>query len=252
MAEELRIAMVGARGRMGRAVADVLAESDDARLALAVDREAGDGVLGLEALVISSADVDVAIDFTHASSAVDVFEACAGMPLVTGTTGLDEEGRAALEKLATVQPVVHAPNMSVGVNLLFHLAKVATELAGEGFDAEIVEMHHRHKTDAPSGTAARLAEVVSAAKELGPEAWRFGRSGQVGARTRDEIGVMTLRGGSVIGDHTLYLAGSDEVLELTHRAGSRSIFARGAVHAARWVRSRPPGLYSMSDVLGIS
>jgi 4-hydroxy-tetrahydrodipicolinate reductase len=172
---------------------------------------------------------------------------------VIGTTGLDERAEAAIDALAARAPVVVAPNMSPGVTLFFHLAARAAELLGPDYDAEIVEMHHRRKVDAPSGTAVRLGEVVARAKGFDPErAVVHGRSGQVGARPREEVGVMTLRGGDVIGDHTLVLAGEGERLELTHRASSRDIFARGAVRAARWVVGQPPGRYDMADVMGIA
>jgi 4-hydroxy-tetrahydrodipicolinate reductase len=142
--------------------------------------------------------------------------------------------------------------MSVGVTLLFWLASRAAAMLGEGFDAEIVEMHHRHKVDAPSGTAKRLAEVVAQARSVDlAEAGTYGRSGQVGARRPEEIGVMALRGGDVVGDHTLILAGPGERVELTHRAHSREIFARGALRAALWVAGKPAGTYDMGDVIGV-
>ncbi|MCA9582431.1 MAG: 4-hydroxy-tetrahydrodipicolinate reductase, partial [Myxococcales bacterium] len=171
--------------------------------------------------------------------------------LVVGTTGLDDGAHRALQDAASVVPVVFAPNFSVGVNVLFHLAREATRLLGSDYDAEIVEMHHRHKVDAPSGTAVRLADVVREAKGVGNDALVYGRQGQVGARKADEIGVMTLRGGDVIGDHSLILAGEGERLELGHRAGDRGLFARGAVRAALWTRGQEPGFFGMEHVLGI-
>ena len=172
--------------------------------------------------------------------------------MVIGTTGLDASTRAALERAAERVPIVFAPNYSQGVNALYFLAARATELLGPDFDAEILEIHHRHKVDSPSGTAVRLGEVVAQAKQLDPErVVTHGRSGQVGARPLDEVGVMALRGGDVVGEHTLYLVGEGERVELTHRATDRTIFARGAVRAARWVVSRPAGLYDMTDVMGI-
>lgn len=263
-----RVALHGATGRMGRAIVAVLAESSELALVAAfgspqdgeLGRDAGElagtrklgvpiGVLG------DSLEADVVIDFSTPDALSTLASRCAAsrVALVSGTTGLAAPHQAALDELAKVAPVVHAPNMSVGVNVLFHLAEVATRLLGPAFDAEIVEMHHRHKVDAPSGTAVRLAERVAAARGLDPEAAVVhGRSGQVGPRKDDEIGVMTLRGGGVVGEHTLVLAGPGERVELVHRAQDRSIFARGAVRAASWVVGKKPGRYDMPDVLGIS
>lgn len=265
----VRVALNGATGRMGRAIVQVLAEDGGCELAQAFTRE-GDSALGRDAgelaqvgvldvpITALSADTqleaDVAIDFTTPGGTLGIARLSerARVPLVSGTTGLDSAGLAALDKLAAHVPVVHAPNMSVGVTLLFHLAELATALLGRDFDPEIVEMHHRHKVDAPSGTAVRLAERVALARGLDPErVVVHGRSGHTGARRDDEIGVMTLRGGGVVGEHTLLLAGPGERLELTHRAQDRSIFARGAVRAAKWVLSQRPSRYDMTDVLGI-
>ncbi len=264
---EVRVALHGATGRMGRAIVAVIAEDPNARLAgayaapddAAMGRDAGElagvGALGVcVASLPDTLDADVVIDFTHPGAVEAVAARCqvARVPLVSGTTGLGAEQERALDALAEQVPVVHAPNMSVGVNVLFHLAELATRLMGPDFDAEIVEMHHRHKVDAPSGTAVRLAERVAHARGLDPnEAVVHGRSGQVGARRDDEIGVMTLRGGGVVGEHTLLLAGPGERLELTHRAQDRSIFARGAVRAAHWIVDAHPGRYDMADVLGL-
>jgi len=265
-----RIALSGATGRMGRAIVRVLAEDEGCELVQAfthpedpsVGRDAGElaqvGALAVPVAALdadTTLDADVVIDFTTPEGTGLVAGLCDGprVPLVSGTTGLDGACLAQLDALAEHVPVVYAPNMSVGVTLLFHLAELATELAGGDFDPEIVEMHHRHKVDAPSGTAVRLAERVAAARGLDPkEAVVHGRSGRVGPRRDDEIGVMTLRGGGVVGEHTLFLAGPGERLELTHRAQDRSIFARGAVRAARWVVAKHPGRYDMADVLGIS
>lgn len=201
------------------------------------------------------ANVEVVIDFSTALATEKLLPMCAGqqIPMVIGTTGLTGSTRAGLERAAEMLPIVFAPNYSQGVNALYFLAARATELLGPPFDAEIVEIHHRHKVDSPSGTAVRLAEVVSAAKTLDAErAVTHGRSGHVGTRPGAEVGVMALRGGDVVGEHTLYLLGEGERLELTHQATDRSIFARGALRAAHWVISRPAGLYDMADVMGIS
>ena len=254
---------------MGQSIAAVLADDLDANLVAAMDRE-GCELIGRDMGALAGAapsgvcitsdveeflsNVEVVIDFSIPSATAKLMPLCAGqhIPMVIGTTGLDTSTRAGLERAAERAPIVFAPNYSQGINALYFLAARATELLGPAFDAEIVEIHHRHKVDSPSGTAVRLAEVVSAAKQLDSErVVSHGRSGQVGARPLEEVGVMALRGGDVVGEHTLYLVGEGERIELTHRATDRSIFARGAVRAARWVVSRPAGLYDMADVMGI-
>jgi 4-hydroxy-tetrahydrodipicolinate reductase len=266
-----RIAVHGAAGRMGRNIVTVLAEDKAATLVSAIDR-AGHATLGQDAGVLAGLPeplgvaltavlpaalehAEVAIDFSSPEAARALFKACTErrVGVVVGTTGLDATTRAAIDSLAKVSPVVLAPNFSVGVNVLWALAAQAVRLLGPEYDIEIVEMHHHHKVDAPSGTAVRLTEVVAQARGLDPaRAVVAGRRGQVGARRPDEIGVHALRGGDVVGDHTLVLAGPGERVELTHRAHTREIFARGAVRAAHWVCGRAPGLYEMSDVLGIT
>ena len=254
---------------MGQSIAAVLTDDLDAHLVAAMDREGCEqigrdmGVLigGAPSGVCITSDVEeflsnveVVIDFSIPAATAKLMPLCAGqhIPMVIGTTGLDVSTRAGLERAAERVPIVFAPNYSQGINALYFLAARATELLGPAFDAEIVEIHHRHKVDSPSGTAVRLAEVVSSAKQLDPErVVSHGRSGQVGARPLEEVGVMALRGGDVVGEHTLYLVGEGERIELTHRATDRSIFARGAVRAARWVVGRPAGLYDMADVMGI-
>ena len=254
---------------MGQSIASVLSDDPQANLVAAMDR-AGSELIGRDmgeltgqtpsGVCVTSdveeflSNVEVVIDFSIASATAKLLPLCAGqhIPMVIGTTGLDAETRAALERAAERLPIVFAPNYSQGVNALYFLAARATELLGPTFDAEIVEIHHRHKVDAPSGTAVRLGEVVAEAKDLDPEqAVSHGRSGHVGARPSQEVGVMALRGGDVVGEHTLYLVGEGERIELTHRATDRSIFARGAVRAAHWVVDRPAGLYDMADVMGI-
>ena len=265
----VQVAIHGAAGRMGQSIAAVLDDDLDAKLVAAMDRE-GCELVGRDMGVLAGGEpsgvsitsdveeflsnVEVVIDFSIAAATAKLLPICAAqhIPMVIGTTGLDSSTRAALERAAERVPIVFAPNYSQGVNALYFLAARATELLGPGFDAEIVEIHHRHKVDSPSGTAVRLGEVVSAAKQLDPErAVTHGRSGQVGARPLEEVGVMALRGGDVVGEHTLYLVGEGERIELTHRATDRSIFARGAVRAAHWVVGRPAGLYDMADVMGI-
>ena len=266
----LQVTMHGAAGRMGRAIIGVLDESTQAQLHAAVEHAqaaslgadphvlAGRPARGLAVgadLPAALVGASVLIDFSLPTASEAVIAACraARVPLVMGTTGLSAPQRAALDALSRELPVVFAPNYSQGVTALFHLAKRATELLGPDFQAEITEIHHRHKVDAPSGTAMRLAEVVAEAKGLAlGEAGVYGREGQVGARGADELGVFALRGGDVVGEHTLFLFGEGERIEVTHRATDRTIFARGAVRAAAWVVGQPPGLYDMFDVMGVA
>ncbi|MFN7702359.1 MAG: 4-hydroxy-tetrahydrodipicolinate reductase [Deltaproteobacteria bacterium] len=265
--EVARAVVHGAAGRMGRAVVRAIHERADIALVAAVDRaegtclglDAGElaGVGPMQVLLAASLrddlDAQVVIDFSasEATEALASQAAARGLALVVGTTGLEPRAHDALALAARTVPVVVAANTSVGVTVLCHLAELATKLLGSGFDAEIVEMHHNKKLDAPSGTALRLADAVLSARGLDRSALRTGREGKPGARTRDEVGVLALRGGDVIGDHTLVLAGEGERVELTHKATDRTLFARGAVRAASWVLGRPAGLYDMRDVLGL-
>jgi 4-hydroxy-tetrahydrodipicolinate reductase len=265
----VQVAIHGAAGRMGQSVASVLTDDLEANLVAAMDR-ADSELIGQDMGMLTGrapsgvkitsdveeflSNVEVVIDFSIAPATAKLLPICAGqhIPMVIGTTGLDPETRAALERAAERVPIVFAPNYSQGVNALYFLAARATELLGSAFDAEILEIHHKRKVDSPSGTAIRLGEVVAAAKELDPErVVTHGRSGHVGLRPLQEVGMMALRGGDVVGEHTLYLIGEGERVELTHRATDRSIFARGAVRAAHWVVGRPAGLYDMADVMGI-
>ncbi|GAB4216209.1 MAG: 4-hydroxy-tetrahydrodipicolinate reductase [Sandaracinaceae bacterium] len=262
----VRVVVHGAAGRMGRANVRAIVEDGGCRLVGAVEH-AGSAHLGVDAGILAGVaptgvaivgglgalEADVLVDFSRseASEAIAPLAAERGWALVVGTTGLEPSALRALEAAASRVPVVIAPNTSVGVTVLFHLAELATRLLGDGFDAEIVEMHHNKKADAPSGTALRLADVVLTAKGLDRSALRTGREGKPGPRTRGEVGVLALRGGDVIGDHTLVLAGEGERVELAHKATDRSLFARGAVRAAKWTAGRPAGLYDMRDVLGL-
>jgi 4-hydroxy-tetrahydrodipicolinate reductase len=198
---------------------------------------------------------DAVIDFTRAELLAHHAELAArhSAALVVGTTGFDETSRAALNKAAEKIPVVLAANMSVGVTLLGQLVRqVAAKLDANDFDIEIVEMHHRHKIDAPSGTALALAQAAAEGRAVGlGDVARKSRDGQIGPRPAGEIGISTVRGGDVVGDHTVIFAAEGERIELTHKASSRQIFARGAVRAALWATGRKPGLYSMLDVLGL-
>jgi 4-hydroxy-tetrahydrodipicolinate reductase len=264
----LGVALHGAAGRMGRTVMKLVHEAADLSLIAAVDgpdspelgRDAGQ-LAGLPELGVRVTDriesvleADVVVDFSLPRALPRLFDALQSkrVPLVLATTGLDAALQARLSELARVQPVVAAGNYSTGVAVLYHLAERASALLPE-FDIEIVEMHHRHKVDAPSGTALGLLDAAARGRgqEDGRELAVYGRQGHTGARSAREIGVMSLRGGEVIGDHTLLLAGHGERIELTHRAGDRELFAHGALRAARWVADKPPGRYGMAQVLGL-
>ena len=230
---------------MGQAIA-AAAEGADAVIVASLDQ--GDD------LAKEIAGCDVVVDFSHSSATNAICEAClgAGKPLVSGTTGHSKEERAFLETAAKSLPIVLAPNFSVGVNTLFWLTRKAAELLGKDFDLEIVETHHRLKKDAPSGTARRLAEILCQVRKLDyAKNVAHGREGMTGERSAGEIGLHSIRGGDVVGDHTVAFAGPGERLELAHKASSRETFAVGALRAARWIIGRPSGLYSMEDVLGL-
>ncbi|MFT3921415.1 MAG: 4-hydroxy-tetrahydrodipicolinate reductase [Myxococcales bacterium] len=264
----LKIAMHGAAGRMGRAVVRLISEAEDLTLSAAIDsaqskylgRDAGElaGVTSLGVPVSAGLDAiavaDVVIDFSLPVALDALLDAAErhAKPLVVATTGLSPQQRARIDELAKRVPLVAAPNYSTGVAVLYHLAERASALLKE-FDLEIVEMHHRNKIDAPSGTALGLAEAAARGRKLDArEHAVYGREGHPGARTDQEIGIMTLRGGDVIGDHTLMLAGPGERLELSHKASDRALFARGALRAARFVAAQNrPGRYGMNDVLGL-
>jgi 4-hydroxy-tetrahydrodipicolinate reductase len=250
---------------MGRAVARLcqaasdiqvvgaIAHPDDPDLAKDLGALSGVDNMGVEVsadLASGLLGAEVVIDFSLAPAVAQLVAVAAknGVALVIGTTNLDALTVTALEKAATRVPVLWARNMSLGVQVLAELVETAIQRLGPGFDAEIVEVHHRHKVDAPSGTALRLADAVKAAR---PESkLLYGRHGQPGARSDNEVGVMALRGGDVIGDHTVFLFGNGERLELTHRATSRDLFAHGAVAAARYLVGKKPGMYSIADVVG--
>ena len=263
-----RVAILGACGRMGVALARCAQGCDDLALAAAIEREdhpdlgrdlgtvAGLEPLGL-AVTADAAALDaaqVAIDFTrHDVVPVNAERAAeAGRAMVIGTTGLDADEAARVRAAAERVPIVWAPNMSLGVNVLFELVRQAAAALGLAFDAEIVEVHHRRKIDAPSGTALELGRRVATGREQDFDAVvRHGREGRTGARPAGEIGMHAVRAGDVVGDHTVVFGSDHERLELTHRASSRDAFAMGALRAARWVAGRPAGLYDMKDVLGL-
>lgn len=260
----MRIAVHGATGRMGRAivrlaretygfdVVGAIAHADAPEQGRDIGELSGVGPLG----VIVTPDVtsgilgaDAIIDFSVAPAVTLLAKAAerAKIPLVSGTTGLGDEAKNAIEAATRSIPVLWAANMSLGVEVLAELVKQATLQLGPGFDIEIVEAHHRAKVDAPSGTALRLADAAREARE-GLHA-RYGREGVVGARPSDEIGVLAIRGGDVIGDHTVHLLGPGERIELTHRATSRELFAHGALRAAKWIVGKAPGRYAIRDLV---
>ena len=260
----MKIALHGATGRMGLALAALArADADVAIVGAAaapgdpgVGKDLGDlaggGSLGVEVTEdVASAllGADVVIDFTVARAVRPLLAlaARAKVAVVSGTTNLDAETLAALERTALTVPVLWAPNMSLGVQVLAELVEMAVRKLGPGFDAEIVEIHHRRKVDSPSGTAKRLADAVRAAR---PDAREIhGRDGEVGARTDAEVAVLGVRGGDVVGDHTVYLLGPSERVELTHRASNRDVFAHGALRAARFLVGKAAGRYTIADVL---
>lgn len=240
----LKILLNGAKGRMGQTIAG-LAASMDATITAGID--VGDN----PAQYLD--DCDVVIDFSGHQATGKLLELVATKrkPIVIGTTGHAAEEKKHLLALAAKVPCVWAGNFSVGVNLLFALTRRASAVLGSDYDAEVIEMHHRFKKDAPSGTAARLLEIILEERKLTASALKHGRSGITGERQPTEVGVHALRGGDVVGDHTVLFAALGERLELTHKAGDRGIFARGAIRAAHWVVKQAPGVYDMQDVLGL-
>lgn len=256
------LAVLGPSGRMGRRVIELAAGRTDAQVRAAIDRPDSPligQVLADGVVVTANVDTGLAgcaayIDFTTPESTAAAARAArqAGVAAVVGTTGLTAAAEAELERLAEVAPVLVAANFSLGVNLLLVLAETAARALGQDFDFEVVELHHRHKRDAPSGTALALARALADGRgQKLDEVLRPARAGEVGARPPGEIGVFGLRGGEIIGEHTAYLIGDSERLEITHRAGSRDLFAIGALRAALWLAGRPPGRYAMRDVLGL-
>lgn len=263
----IKVAIHGAGGRMGRAIVENLVGAEEISIVGAIEARhsphlghdvgllAGAGNVGVEIsqdIAAGLMGADVVIDFSTAAAVPALLQAAmrAKVAVVSGTTRLDATSERLLQDTAAVAPVLWEPNMSLGVHVLTHLAAVATRMLGPTFDVEISETHHRAKIDAPSGTAARLAEAIEGVRPTARAV--YGREGEVGARTDDEVGVLVLRGGDVIGDHTVHLLGHGERLELTHRATNRVLFAHGAVLAARVVAKKKPGRYSMTDVIAAS
>ncbi len=265
----VRVAVAGAAGRMGKAVIKAVTENKNAELVSALEggghpmlgkdagEVAGTGRLGIkitEGLGRALKKADVIIDFTHPDVSMRCLDEVVRQKkaAVIGTTGFSHSQRERIKELSKSARIVMAPNMSVGVNLLFKLVGLVSSIIGRDYDIEIIEAHHRHKKDAPSGTAIRLAEV--AASTLGRDLDRvavYERKGIIGERSDEEIGIQSIRAGDIVGDHTVIFAGPGERIELTHRAHSRSTFAEGAVRAALWIIDKDNGLYDMNHVLGL-
>ncbi len=256
----MKIAVCGAAGRMGQAIMSVVKTDENVQVTGALEYE-NSPALGMGNPQIAPIcdlekylpESDAMIDFTNPDSTLKNLETAKKfkIPVVIGTTGFISEQKEKIEDAAKVIPIVMSPNMSVGVNILFKLVEEVAKLIPD-YDIEIVELHHNKKKDAPSGTAAKLAEVAATAigKNIS-EVGVYGRKTLLGERRKDEIGILSVRAGDIVGDHTVYFAGSGERIELTHRAHSRETLAAGAVRAAKWLIGKEPGLYNMRDVLGI-
>jgi 4-hydroxy-tetrahydrodipicolinate reductase len=265
---QLNIAVAGASGRMGQMLVEAIGAAPDAALAGALDR-AGAPSVGSDAGAFSGQLTGVAIqselakglasaqfliDFTRPEGTLKHLEYCAahGIKMVIGTTGFDEAGKAAIRAAAEKTAIVFAPNMSVGVNVTLKLLEMAAHSLSEGYDIEIVEAHHRHKVDAPSGTALKMGEVIADA--LGRDLKQcavYGREGVTGERDPSTIGFATIRGGDIVGDHTVLFAGTGERIEISHKSSSRVTYAHGALRAARFLADKATGLYDMQDVLAL-
>ena len=266
----IRIAVVGASGRMGLCLIRAAALAERTALAIAISRPGSDAVgkdagelAGIAALGVKVVDdfaavvdqIDVLIDFTRPDTSMAFIELCrqAGKKIVIGTTGFSDVQKAVIAEASKDVAIVLAPNMSVGVNLALKLLEMTAKVMGDYTDIEVIEAHHRHKVDAPSGTALRMGEVIADA--LGrnlKDCAIYGREGNTGERDRKTIGFSTIRAGDIVGEHTVMFADEGERLEITHKATSRMTFANGAVRAAVWLMDKPNGLYDMQDVLGLS
>ena len=263
-----KIAIAGSAGRMGRALLEVVSQAPDMQLSAALER-AGSPYLGKDAgeLIGTICDVkiiydfaaalsesDTLIDFTRPEATMAHLAACraAGVKMVIGTTGLTAEEKSTLKAASEEIAIVFAPNMSVGVNVTFKLLEIAAKVLNEGYDIEIIEAHHRHKVDAPSGTALRMGEVIAQAldRDLDKVAV-YGREGETGERQSDTIGFATIRAGDIVGEHTAMFAGIGERIEISHKASSRMTFAMGALRAVRFLADKQHGLFDMQDVLGL-
>lgn len=265
-----KVAIAGAGGRMGQTLVKVINEHDSLTVGAATSEPGSDeiganayqlagiakgDVTVVESLDSVAEDFEVLIDFTVPIASVAHLEQCVRLnkPVVLGTTGFSDEQKNQIAEAAKFIPVVFAPNMSVGVNLMLGLLELAAEKFADDFDIEIIEAHHRHKVDAPSGTALKMGEVIADA--LGRDLKKcaiYGREGVTGPRDRETIGFETIRAGDIVGDHTALFAGDGERIEITHKASSRRAFATGAARAAKWVLAQRPGQYDMLDVLGMN
>ena len=264
----IRIAVVGASGRMGRMIIESTLKDGQARLVSAIDqpglsaigKDAGE-LVGMPCGVPVTIDVEAGIaqaecliDFTRPEGTLEHLALCRRhkVAIVIGTTGFDEAGKQSIADAAREIPLVFAPNMSVGVNMVFKLLETASRILSQGYDIEIFEAHHKHKIDAPSGTALRMGEVV--AKALGRDLKKcavYGREGLTGERDPSTIGFATVRGGDIVGDHTVMYCGTGERVEISHKAGSRMPYALGSLRAARFLADKSSGLFDMQDVLGL-
>ncbi len=268
MTQPIRYAIAGSAGRMGKTLIEAVMADPHAVLAAALEQPGSPDIgkdaaqfLGTPSGVTIGHDVDAAlakadclIDFTRPEGSLVHLEVCRrrGVHMVIGTTGFDVAGKQSIEAASKDIPVVFAPNMAVGVNAVFKLLDVAARILNEGYDIEVIEAHHRHKVDAPSGTALRMGEVVAAAlgRDLGDCAV-YGREGHTGERPATQIGFSTIRGGDIVGDHTVLFAGTGERIEITHKSASRMSYALGSLRAGRFLQGRRSGLFDMQDVLGL-
>jgi 4-hydroxy-tetrahydrodipicolinate reductase len=262
------VAIAGSGGRMGRTLIEAVLAADDARLAAALEapgnpllgKDAGElvgqacGVAVSDDVAAALAQADCLIDFTRPEGTLQHLAAARkrGVHMVIGTTGFSAEQKLTIQDAARDIPIVFAPNMAVGVNAVFKLLDVAARILNEGYDVEVIEAHHKHKVDAPSGTALRMGEVVAAAlgRDLA-ECAVYGREGHTGERPATQIGFSTIRGGDIVGDHTVLFAGTGERVEITHKAAGRMPYAQGALRAARFMQGKAKGLFDMQDVLGL-
>jgi 4-hydroxy-tetrahydrodipicolinate reductase len=249
----VKIAIAGAGGRMGRTIVEATSADPELEIVAAVDL-AGSPAVGqpagkvrIASELASVAQADVVLDFTRPEGTLALLKHAQAM--VIGTTGFTEEDKDRIAQAAKRIPIVQAANFAVGVNTAYKLAEIAARILGDDYDVEIVEAHHRHKVDAPSGTALQLGEIVAGA--LKKKDFVFGRKGVIGERQPSQIGFHSIRGGDIVGEHTVIFAGTGERVEVTVRSQSRLTYANGALRAAKWLKGRPPGLYAMSDVLGL-
>jgi len=266
--KNIRYAIAGAGGRMGRNLIEAVLNAADAELAVALDmpgspylgKDAGElvgspcGVAVTDDPAAALGNADCLIDFTRPEGTLQHLEICRrrGVHMVIGTTGFSTEQKLAIQDASRDIPIVFAPNMAVGVNVVFKLLDMAARILNDGYDIEIIEAHHRHKVDAPSGTALRMGEVVAAALGRSLEDCAvYGREGLTGERPGTQIGFATVRGGDIVGDHTVMFAGTGERIEITHKAASRMHFALGAMRAGSFLRGKSRGLFDMQDVLGL-